>query len=91
MIDNETRRRELLEHMRNGNVPVIHPRYRATYNSLYQGKEKKTSGILSILLIMFFLGIGYYTYIEKPVIDTGIIIERIEQEITRLVDLTILD
>lgn len=90
MSENEKRRSDLLEQMRNNSVPVIHPRYRATYNSLYQndGKKEKRSSFFSALLILFFIGIGYYMYVEKPVIDTGVIIERIEQEIGRLVDFT---
>ena len=90
MSENEKRRSDLLEQMRNNSIPVIHPRYRATYNSLYQndGKKEKRSNFFSALLILFFIGIGYYMYVEKPVIDTGVIIERIEQEIGRLVDFT---
>lgn len=93
MGENEKRRIEILEQMRNNSTPVIHPRYRATYNSLYQneGKQNKKSSFFSIILIIFFIGIGYYTYTEKPVIDTGYIIERIEQEVERFIDFTISD
>ena len=90
MSENEKRRSELLEQMRNNATPVVHPRYRATYNSLYQSearKEKKGS-MLGIVLMVFFLGVGYYMYVEKPVIDTGAIIERMEQEIERFIDFT---
>ena len=41
--------------------------------------------------MLLFLGIGYYIYIEKPVIDTGVIIERMEQEVERFIDFTISD
>ena len=90
MSENEKRRSELLEQMRNNSIPVIHPRYRATYNSLYQNdtkKERRTS-FVSVMLIIFFIGIGYYMYFEQPVIDTGAIIERMEQEIERFIDFT---
>jgi len=93
MNDNEKRRSELLEQMRNSSIPVIHPRYRATYNSIYQNdeKQKKKSNLFGVVLMVFFIGVGYYMYIEKPVIDTGVIFERIEQEIERLVDFTNFD
>ena len=92
MSDHE-RRKELLEQMRNNGIPVIHPRYSATYNSLYQNDNDKSkkSGLVSVIIILFFVGIGYYTYTERPVIDTGYIIERIEQEVGRFIDFTILD
>ena len=41
--------------------------------------------------MVFFLGVGYYMYTEKPVIDTGAIIERMELEIERFIDFTIRD
>ena len=93
MSEKEQRRVELLEQMRNNSIPVIHPRYRATYNSLYQNDPEKTrkSGFLGVVLIIFFVGISYYTYTERPVIDTGYIIERIEQEVGRFIDFTISD
>ena len=93
MNNNESRRSELLEQMRNSSIPVVHPRYRATYNCLYNSEEKRRrkSNIFSIAFMLFFLGIGYYIYTEKPVIDTGIIIERMEQEVERFIDFTILD
>ena len=93
MSEKEKRRIELLEQMRNNSIPVIHPRYRATYNSLYQNEDQKPkkTGMFGIVLIIFFVGIGYYTYTERPVIDTGYIIERIEQEVGRFIDFTILD
>ena len=93
MSDNEKRRIELLEQTRNNSIPIIHPRYRATYNSVYQNdkRQQKKSGLWGMLLLIFFLGIGYYTYVEQPVIDTGYVIERIEQEVSRLVDFTISD
>jgi hypothetical protein len=89
---NENERREvMLEQMRNHSIPVVHPRYRASYNSVYQTEKKtsKKSGFMSMLLILFFIGIGYYTYIEQPVIDTGYIIDRIEQEVGHFIDLII--
>lgn len=93
MSENEKRRVDLLEQMRNNSVPVIHPRYRATYNSIYQKDEKdrKKSGIFGVVLMVFFLGVGYYMYTEKPVIDTGVISERIEQEVERFIDFAIHD
>ena len=93
MNDNEKRRSELLEQMRNHSIPAIHPRYRGAYNSVYQTdtKQKKPAHILRICMILFFLGLGYYTYTEKPVLDTAYIIERIEQEVGRLVDFAFWD
>ena len=93
MNENEKRRSDLLEQMRNNTVPVIHPRYRATYNSLYQNDEnrRKKTNIFGVVLMVFFLGVGYYMYTEKPVIDTGAIIERMELEIERFIDFTIRD
>ena len=93
MNNNESRRSELLEQMRNSSIPVVHPRYRATYNSLYNNEDKRRrkSNVLSIAVMLLFLGIGYYIYIEKPVIDTGVIIERMEQEVERFIDFTISD
>ena len=93
MNENEKRRSDLLEQMRNNSVPVIHPRYRATYNSLYQKDEnrRKKTNIFGVVLMVFFLGVGYYMYTEKPVIDTGAIIERMELEIERFIDFTIRD
>ena len=93
MNEKEQRRSELLEQMRKNAIPVVHPRYQATYNSLYQNNEnkKKKSNIFGIAIMVFFMGVGYYMYIEKPVIDTGAIIERIEQEIERFVDFANLD
>ena len=93
MSDNEKRRVELLEQMRNNSIPVIHPRYRATYNSVYNSEKNypKKNRVWGILLFVFFLGMGYYTYVEQPVIDTGYVIERIEQEVSRLVDFAISD
>ncbi len=90
MSENEKRRSILLEQLRNDSVPVVHPRYRATYNSLYQNDQKreKKGNIFGIVIMVFFLGIGYYMYVEKPVIDTGAIIERMEQEIERFIDFT---
>ncbi len=90
MNENEKRRSDLLEQMRSESVPVVHPRYRATYNSLYQSDEKrrKKGSVFGITLMIFFLGVGYYMYMEKPVIDTGAIIERMEQEIERFIDFT---
>ena len=41
MNNNESRRSELLEQMRNSSIPVVHPRYRATYNSLYNNEDKR--------------------------------------------------
>jgi len=43
MSENEKRRSSLLEQLRNDSVPVVHPRYRATYNSIYQNEEKRKS------------------------------------------------
>ena len=93
MSESERRRSELLEQMRNNSIPAIHPRYRATYNSVYQSEKNqpKRSNVFGILLFLFLIGVGYYTYIEKPVIDTGYVIERIEQEVSRLVDFAISD
>ena len=93
MNENEKRRSEMLEQMRNNSTPVVHPRYRATYNSLYKNDEKKNKNgsIFGIVIMVFFLGVGYYMYVEKPVIDTGAIIERVEQEIERFIDFTNLD
>ena len=80
----------LLEQLRSDSVPVVHPRYRATYNSIYKNdqKKEKKGNIFGIVVMVFFLGIGYYIYVEKPVIDTGTIIERMEQEIERFIDFT---
>lgn len=90
MNDNEKRRSDLLKQIRNNSIPVVHPRYRATYNSIYQndGKREKKGSMFSIVLMVFFLGLGYYMYTEKPVIDTGAIIERMEEEIERFIDFT---
>lgn len=90
MSENEKRRSILLEQLRSDSVPVVHPRYRATYNSIYKNEQKKEkkSNIFGIVVMVFFLGIGYYMYVEKPVIDTGAIIERMEQEIERFIDFT---
>lgn len=90
MNENEKRRSILLEQLRSDSVPVVHPRYRATYNSIYKNdqKKEKKGNIFGIVVMVFFLGIGYYIYVEKPVIDTGTIIERMEQEIERFIDFT---
>lgn len=93
MNENEKRREFLLDQMKNHSIPAVHPRYRGAYNSVYldENRPTKKSGFLSLLVILFFIGLGYYTYIEKPVIDTGYIIERIEQEVGRFIDVTISD
>ena len=57
----------------------------------FDGKKEKKGNIFSVMLMVFFLGLGYYMYTEKPVIDTGAIIERMEQEIHRFIDFTISD
>ena len=90
MNENEKRRSILLEQLRSDSVPVVHPRYRATYNSIYKNdqKKEKKGNIFGIVVMVFFLGIGYYIYVEKPVIDTGTIIEWMEQEIERFIDFT---
>ena len=57
------------------------------FAGLIKEKEIACFGMLSLCLLLF-IGVGYYIYTEKPVIDTGAIIERMEQEVERFIDFT---
>lgn len=91
MNQTEKRRQELLEQTRkiyrdSNNTPAIHPRYRATYTSIYgeEEEEKQTTGLgfrffLALMLLIGFVAIDQSG--EKiATVDSQWIEERIVEE-----------
>lgn len=99
MTDTEKRRIELLAHTRKlysdkNSPPAIHPRFQATYQTIYKPEPKEeetevsTFGVrlvISILIFCLFVTAKQLDY------NTEMVVQGIEQEYQSFVDLPIFD
>ncbi len=99
MTDTEKRRIELLAHTRKlysdkNSPPAIHPRFHATYQSLYQPEkqenEAETSsfGVRTIIAVLLFC---LFVAAKQSDFDTEMVVQEISQEYQSFVDLPMFD
>lgn len=87
MNEAELRRIRLLQEHRKGN-PAVHPRYQATYHSIYENeeknqKEKGTFFLRCILSILLFVLIAVMDSKGEKIgkVDSQMVIEAVSQDV----------